>query len=229
MVVNKEKKQFLILGAICSLITATCYFFVVICAFFSPASVASYVASNQYFEQFEPYKHYFVFLKSVMLVGDASTIGIIVAFFKLFKLKNQSLFTFFTVLSILGLGIGMYQSILDATQLPHLAAEYARSSESVRHVIIAFGIASPAVYLLSMAIPGLWFLNLAISLKKELPKFVFLLLLLWGFGNLITPVAHIFIIIWMIYSIAAGACLISPFWGIYLYRYFIGKAKKLGK
>ena len=226
---KQEKLQFLKIGASCAMITAICYFFIVICAFFSPASVASYVASNEYFKQFEPYKHYFVVLKSMMLIGDASTIGLIISFFKLHKLKNQSIFTCLTVLAVIGLGVGMYQSILDATQLPHLAAEYAKASESVKHVIIAFGIASPAVYILSMALPGLWFLTLAMGLKKELPKFLFYLLLLWGLGNFVTPAAHIFIIIWMIYTIAAVACLVSPFWGIYLCKYFLAKAKKLGK
>ena len=44
--------------------------------------------------------------------------------------------TFFSVLAIIGLGVGVFQSVLDMTMVPYLADQYANGSNVIQDVII---------------------------------------------------------------------------------------------
>ena len=80
--------------------------------------------------------------------------------------------TVFSILGIIGCGVGVFQSVLDMTMVPYLADQYAAGSSVVKEVIIAFGVANPAIYIASLGLPGLWFIFvsvLAIS-NKSIPK-----------------------------------------------------------
>ena len=55
-------------------------------------------------------------------------------------------------------GVGVFQSVLDMTMVPYLADQYAAGSEVVKEVIIAIGVANPAIYIASLGLPGMWFI-----------------------------------------------------------------------
>ena len=215
------------MGAVCAYIAGFSYFLIVICAFLSPTSVASYVTSKQYFLDFESYKYYFIFLKSVMVVANAAIIGVVLAVFKLREPENEGWVTLLSLLAVIGLGIGMLQSVLDATQVPHLALEYENSPSVIQHVIIAFGVANPALYILSLGVPGIWFIYINLLYLKKFPGFLVILGVAWGIGNITTVFAHLFVVIWLIYCIAGGALIAAPLWSIWQARFLLGKAKQI--
>lgn len=215
------------MGGVCAYISGICYILIVICAFNSPTSVASYVASNQYFIDFESYQTIFIFLKCLMIIANASMIGVVTSIYTLKRVKHEGILTLFALLAIIGLGIGMLQSVLDATQVPHLAAEYDSSPPAVQHVIIAFGVANPAIYALSLGVPGIWFIIMSVVHARQFPKFLVILGIAWGIGNITTVIAHMFVLIWLIYLVAGGALVAAPFWSIWQSRYLWKKAREL--
>ena len=217
------------MGAICACIASFSYVLIVICALLSPQAVASYVASKTYFIEFESYENYFIFLKCLMLIANAAMMGVVIALYQLREIKYEGWVTFFSLISIVGLGIGMLQSILDATQVPHLAMEYEKSSEAIRHVIIAFGVANPAIYTISLGCPGIWFILINILYIKKFPNFLVVLGVAWGIGSIATVIAHLFVIIWLIYFVAASALIAAPLWGVWQARYLLKKANQLEK
>lgn len=211
-------------GAWCAYITGASYVFIVICAFMSPSSVASYVTSAQYFKAFKDYMPIFVALKLVMMVANGAMVGVVASFYALRRPKYHGVMTLFSLLAIIGLGVGMLQSIQDATVAPHLAEAYYAADVATQKVIIAFGVANPAIYGLSLGLPGIWFIIvslLALS-NPKIPRLLVLLGLIWGIGNITTVVAHVFVLIWLIYLVAFGALIAAPIWsiweGIYLWR-----------
>ena len=214
-------------GGICAWIAGMCYVLIVICAFFSPTSIASYVTSNQYFVDFKSYENYFVFLKCLMVIANGAMVGVVAAIYCLKKVKHTGILTLFTLLAIIGLGIGMFQSILDATQVPHLAEKYNISPPEIQHVIIAFGVANPAIYILSLGVPGIWFVLVSFLHIRQFPPFLVILGVAWGIGNITTVIAHMMVLIWLIYLVAGGALIAAPFWSIWQSRYLWKKAREL--
>lgn len=213
-------------GATCVAVAGICYFCIAVCALFSPKPIASYVASKYYFDDFQSYGHYFILLKYLMLIGNASFIGFVVAIFYLKNRPSNGWFILLTVLSIVGLGIGMLQSITDATNIPHLAKVYDNATAIIQHVIIAFGVANTAIYMLSMGLPGIWLIFLNFSLKKEFPLLLFLSGIAWGMGFVLTVFAHLLVILPLIYLIAWGALIGVPIWTFYQTRYLYHKYKE---
>ncbi|MCH9609194.1 MAG: hypothetical protein S4CHLAM45_04160 [Chlamydiales bacterium] len=215
------------MGSFCAWIAGICYILIVICAFFSPTSVASYVASDQYFVDFESYQSYFIFLKCLMIIANGALVGVVASIYSLKEAKYEGILTLFTLLAIIGLGIGMFQSVLDATQVPHLAAQYDASPPAIQHVIIAFGVANPAIYALSLGVPGVWFIVISLAHLRQFPKFLVFLGIAWGVGNIITVIAHMLVLIWLIYLVAGGALIAAPFWMVWQSHYLRTKAREL--
>lgn len=206
-------------GAISVLVTGICYIIIAVCALFAPKPVASYIASPYYFHDFELYQHYFILLKCLMFIANGSMIGFIISMYYLKNRPPSSLFILLTVLAIIGLGIGMLQSILDATKIPHLAREYENSSPIIQHVIIAFGVANPAIYMLSLGLPGIWMIFLNFIMRKNFHPFLTFSGIVWGIGSVITVIAHIFVIMPLIYLIGVGALLGVPVWTYFQIKY----------
>lgn len=211
---NLEKASIFKVGAICAFLVGICYVVIVILAFFSPTSIISYQANDQYFRDFYSYKNIFIVLKCIMVVANASLVGVVIAVYKLNNLKYKGIIAFFSLLAIIGLGIGMLQSLTDATVVPHLAKRYETSTPEVQHVIIAFGVANPAIYALSLGLPGLWFMIVSYSFRKSFSKLLVFLGMMWGLGNILTVVAHMLILTWLIYFIETGALILAPIWGV---------------
>lgn len=216
-------------GAVCAWVAGMSYVLIVLCAFLSPPSVASYHTSAQYFIDFENYQHYFIFLKWVMAIANGALIGVVASIYCLRHVKHEGFLTLFTLLALVGLGVGMFQSVVDATQVPHLAERYEVSSPDVQHVIIAFGVANPAIYVLSLGLPGIWFIAVGFSYMKQFPKFLTFLNIAWGLGNITTVIAHMAVLIWLIYLVAAGALVMAPFWSIWQARFLWKRAKACGQ
>ena len=224
---TRGKASLLRVGAFCAWVAGISYVLIVLCAFLSPPSVASYVTSKQYFVDFASYQSYFIFLKWVMAIANGAMVGVVAAIYSLRHVRHEGFLTLFTLLAIIGLGIGMYQSVVDATQVPHLAQEYDMAPPEVRHVIIAFGVANPAIYALSLGLPGLWFIIMSLSYVRIFPKFLVILGIAWGVGNITTVLAHMEVLIWLIYLVAFGALIAAPLWSYVQARFFIKKAREL--
>ncbi|MCH9627123.1 MAG: hypothetical protein K0U13_00685 [Chlamydiae bacterium] len=214
-------------GAVCAWIVGICYVLIVFCAFLSPASVASYVASVQYFKDFQSYHYSFILLKCLMVVANGAMVGVVMALYSIRLAKHEGSVLLFSVLALIGLGIGMFQSVVDATQIPHLAASYAASSAEIQHVIIAFGVANPAIYALSLGLPGLWFIVIGFYYRRLFPKFLVFLAVAWGLGNIVTVIAHLMILIWLIYLVAAGALVMAPLWTVWQSKFLLQQAKRM--
>ena len=214
------------LGTFSVVVAGCCYFLIAICALFSPKPIASYVASSTYFEDFRSYEPYFIFLKYLMLLGNISLIGFIVSVFHWKNRPSHAGFVLLTILAIVGLGIGMLQSISDATTIPHLAKVYDNASEILQHVIIAFGVATPAIYILSIGLPGIWLIVFNITFRKKFSLPLFLSGLAWGLGCILTVFAHLFVVLPLIYLIAWGALLGVPIWTFCQSRYMLSEYRK---
>ena len=159
-----------------------------------------------------------------MIIANSAFVGVIVAFHSLVRPKNYGAMTVFSILGIIGCGVGVFQSVLDMTMVPYLADQYVAGSSVVKEVIIAIGVANPAIYIASLGLPGLWFIFvsvLSIS-NKSIPKLLVFLGFMWGVGNIVTVFAHVAVIIWLIYLVAFGALCAAPVWsiweGLYLLR-----------
>ena len=205
------------IGAYCAFIAGACYSMIVICAFLSPSTIASYVTSHQYFEDFKSYRYIFIFLKFLMIIANASFVGVVLAFHSLCRAKNYGKMTLFSILAIIGLGVGVFQSVLDMTMVPYLATQYAIGSDVVKEVIIAIGVANPAIYIISLGFPGIWFIFVSVLAadNPNIPKLLVFLGFMWGVGNIVTVFAHVVIIIWLIYLVAFGALCAAPIWSIW--------------
>ena len=113
----QKKASLCRIGAYCAFIAGICYSLIVCCAFLSPSSIASYVTSPQYFSDFESYRPIFIFLKGLMIIANSAFVGVIVAFHSLVRPKNYGAMTVFSILGIIGCGVGVFQSV-DMTMVP---------------------------------------------------------------------------------------------------------------
>lgn len=217
MLEKQRKASICRIGAYCAFIAGICYSLIVCCAFLSPATIASYVTSAQYFEDFKSYRPIFIFLKCLMIIANSAFVGVVMAFHSLVRAKNYGKMTLFSVLAIIGLGVGVFQSVLDMTMVPYLADQYAMGSSVVKEVIIAIGVANPAIYIISLGFPGLWFIFVSVMAfdNKNIPRLLVFLGFMWGVGNIVTVFAHVVIIIWLIYLVAFGALCAAPIWSIW--------------
>ena len=216
-------------GAYCAFIAGACYSFMVCCAFLSPASIASYVTSPQYFDDFESYRPIFIGLKALMIVANAAFVGVVLAFHSLCRPANYGVMTVYSLLAIIGLGVGVFQSVVDMTMVPYLADQYAAGSSLIKEVIVALGVANPAIYIISLGFPGMWFVLVSIMAwnNPTIPRLLVCLGLLWGIGNIVTVIAHVLVIIWLIYLVAFGALCAAPIWSIWEGVYLLRAAKRM--
>jgi hypothetical protein len=211
-------------GGWCALIAGACYVGMVVCAFLLPPSIASYVATEAFFADFVGNESIFIALKCLMLVASGAMIGVTIAFFGLSREESYGLMAWVTVMALIGYGVNMLQSVQDIGMIPHLVTEYGRSPEGTRSVIRAIGVTNVAWFALSMGLPGIWFVvvSLRAITNRYIPRILLVFGLLWGVGNLLTVVAHILVILPLIYLVAAGAMVIAPLWsiaeGVYLLR-----------
>ena len=222
-------------GSYCCLLAGIAYILIVYCAFLSPDSIASYVTSPTYFEEFQYYEPIFVFLKWTMLAANLAMIGVVCAFHALRRDENEGLMSWLSTIAIIGFGIGMYQSVQDLSMVPYLAEQYSKGDALIREVIIALGVANPMVYVISLGLPGVWFIGVSWRAldNPNIPKHLILLGFLWGCGNITTVFAHAFVIIPLIKLVAYGALLFAPLWSIsqalFLHKTAIKLAKKKKK
>ena len=204
-------------GAICALAAGILYICIVVCALFSPSSIATYIASEAYFKDFLSYRPVFITLKWLMLFANAAMIGVVCTFYALHRDETHGLMTWVSVIAIVGFSVGMIQSVQDVSMIPYMADRYASGNEMVREMIVTFGIANPAIFVLSMGFPGLWFVIVSLQAWSNpfIPKHLVILGLLWGFGNITTVIAHVFYILELIYLVAWGALVFAPLWSIF--------------
>jgi hypothetical protein len=216
MPLSMQERSITRFGGLCSLGAGACFFLVVCCAFLSPESVISYEASDQYFSDFKSYRPIFVLLKWLLFFANLSMVGVACAFFSLRREKYHGLMTWITSVAIIGFGVGMLQSVQDLSMVPYLADQYAAGTPTVREVIIALGVANPALYILSLGLPGFWFLLVSARAmdNPEIPKHLVILGFLWGVGNLLTVIAHLFVIIRLLRLVTLGASVFAPMWSI---------------
>ena len=204
-------------GAICAFVAGACYLAIVICAIMLPSSIASYVTSPQYFKDFASNKGLFMFLKALMMISNAAFVGVVIAFHALCRPVNFGKMTFFSALAIIGLGVGVFQSVADMTMVPYLAEQYALGSQVVKDVIVSLGVSNPSLYIVTLGFPGLWFILVSLMAlnNPDIPKLLVALGLLWGIGNIVTVIAHVMVMIWLIYMVALGALCAAPIWSIW--------------
>ncbi|RAP33130.1 hypothetical protein DID77_03520 [Candidatus Marinamargulisbacteria bacterium SCGC AG-439-L15] len=216
-------------GAYCALTAGALYVCIVCCAFLSPASIASYVTSEQYFLDFQSYRPIFIFLKWLMLFANMAMVGVVSCFHSLHRDETHGLMTILSTLAIIGFGVGMYQSVQDLSMVPYLADQYESANQLVRDVIIAIGVANPSIYIITLGLPGIWFI--AVSLlawdNPDIPRGLLILGIMWGSGNIMTVIAHVLIIIELIYLVAFGALVFAPLWSIYEGIFLLRVVKKL--
>ena len=74
-------------------ITGISYTLIVCCAFLSPPSIASYVASPDYFTDFLSYQPIFITLKALMIIANSAFVGVIIAFHSLVRQKHYGSMT----------------------------------------------------------------------------------------------------------------------------------------
>ena len=220
-----SKKDFFKLGVICSVVVSLSYFIVVILALFSPKSVITYQASSTYFNQFDGYQVMFIILKCLLLVANVAMIGVIITIHMIKHIQLNGWVIFLSILAILGLGIGMYQSVKDATQVPHLAEAYKVANLELKQVIIAFGVANPAIYALSLGLPGIWFVFINWHCRFIFSKPLVILGMAWGVGSLCVVIAHLFVLVGLIYFIEAGSLIAVPLWGVFQTHFFYKQYK----
>lgn len=204
------------MGAYCALIAGLCYALMTVCAFLMPASIASYVASPDYFTDFPRIKPLFIFLKILMLISSAAMIGVVATFFGLHREENYGIMVWASLMAVIGYSFNMLQSIQDMSMIPYLVEQYQHVDANTQEIIQVLGVTNIAWFVLSLGLPGIWFI--VVSLKAlnnpRIPRILVLLGLLWGAGNILTVVAHVLVIIPLIYLVAAGALIFAPLWSI---------------
>jgi len=170
------------MGAYCSLVAGLCYGLMTICAFLMPASIASYVANEHYFTDFPRIQPVFIFLKILMLISSAAMIGVVATFFGLSREKNYGLMVWSSLMAIIGYSFNMLQSVQDMSMIPYLVKQYQHVDANTQHIIQVLGVTNVAWFILSLGLPGIWFI--VVSLKAlnnpQIPRLLVLLGLLWG-------------------------------------------------
>jgi hypothetical protein len=226
--ITKKQSELCRWGAYCAFVSGICYVLIVGCAMLSPASIASYVASPTYFNDFKSYQSIFIFLKAIMMLANASFVGVILAFHSLVRSDNYGKMTVISVIAIIGLGVGIFQSVIDMTMVPYLADQYYNGNDLVKHMIIVLGVANPSIYIVSLGFPGMWFMVvswMAVT-NPHIPRPLVMLGFIWGLGNIATVIAHVFVMIWLIQLVAFGALIAAPIWSIWEGFFLLNMAKK---
>jgi len=215
-------------GSICALICGLAYICVTICALFSPESIISYIASEEYFKDFQSYQPIFIGLKGLLFIANMSLIGVVITFYTLSREENKPFMAWLSILAIIGFGIGMFQSIQDMTMIPYLAEQYQSSNDIIKETLITIGIANPAWYMVSLGLPGIWFIAISLMALNNtyIPKWLILLGLAWGSGSIITAFAHLIVHILLIKLVTYGALVVAPLWSISEAIYLQRAAKK---
>ena len=156
-------------------------------------------------------------------------IGVVSAFASLVRKKNTGPVIWVSALAIIGYGIGLYQSILDITVIPNLVHAYLNKGDYIKEVIAIFGFSNPALYVLSMGLPGVWFITVSlIAINNQMiPRGLILLGILWGIGGVVTAVAHTIVILPLIYLVAVGAMFFAPLWSIWEGFFLLKVSKNL--
>ena len=86
---NNQNQNYLKVGAVCASILCVCYLVIIVLALFSPVSVMTYHVDSRYFSDFNSYKNLFVWLKFMMVIANASLVGVVIAIYKLKELNNH--------------------------------------------------------------------------------------------------------------------------------------------
>ncbi|RAP28179.1 hypothetical protein DID76_04685 [Candidatus Marinamargulisbacteria bacterium SCGC AG-414-C22] len=217
-------------GAYCAIIAGLCYAVLTVFAFLLPPSIASYIASEQYFIDFKHIKYLFLTLKLFHSVANLAMIGVVLVFLSLVRDSNYGVVLWVTIVAILGYSVGIFQNIQDASVIPHLALQYDTGNVMLREFIIAIGVANPFVFIVSLGLPGIWFIVVSFLgfTNKSIPRLLIVLGFLWGVGNIMTAIAHAFVIIDLIYLVAFGAFVFAPLWG-FLEGYYLFQLIKQNK
>ncbi len=205
------------MGAYCALVAGVCYSLMTVCAFLMPASIASYVANEHYFTDFPRIQPIFIFLKILMFISSAAMIGVVATFFGLHRDKNYGIMVWSSLMAIIGYSFNMLQSVQDMSMIPYLVKQYQHVDVNTQHIIQVLGVTNVAWFILSLGLPGIWFIVVSIKAlnNPQIPRLLVLLGLLWGIGNILTVVAHMLVILPLIYLVAAGALIFAPLWSIY--------------
>ncbi|PWJ39981.1 DUF4386 family protein [Sediminitomix flava] len=203
-------------GAYFNFVAGFCYLAMTICAFILPSSIATYLPTDAYFQEFPDYKYLFITLKYLMILGNLAMLGVILAIYRVTRPENKSTVTWLSLIAIIGYGISFFQSVEDMSRIPYLVEQYNLGNENIRHSIKTFGITNLHLFILSMGFPGIWAIGIACLAYSNpvVPKYVVFFGFLFGLGNITTVFAHVLVILPLIYLVALGAFIFTPCWAI---------------
>ena len=136
MQLSETQRGYAKLGAICALGAGLCYAILTLLAFIIPSSIATYVASPQYFEDFKNIKGLFLSLKTIHSAANIAMIGVVLSFLSLCRDKYKAIVTWVSCLAIIGYAIGLFQNIEDIQMIPKLAAQYQLNNSYLQETII---------------------------------------------------------------------------------------------
>ena len=121
------------------------------------------------------------------------------------------------VVALVGYGVGMLQAVQDISVIPMLAEKYMVGSDLVKEMILTMGVSNPSLFIITLGLPGIWFLVISYEAlsNKYIPNLLILLGFMWGVGNIVTAVAHALVILPLIYLVALGALIFAPLWSIF--------------
>lgn len=230
MTLTERQISFCKFGAYCAIIAGLCYAILTIFAFLLPPSIATYIATDQYFIDFKNVKYMFLALKFFHSAANLAMIGVVISFLSFCRDKNYAVVLWCTIIAIIGYAVGIFQNIQDASVIPHLATQYELGDAAIKQSIISFGVSNPFLFIVSLGLPGIWFIVVsAIGLSNNtIPKLLIILGLLWGCGNILTAIAHSLVILELIYLVAFGAFVFAPLWG-FMEGYYLFKLTKQEK
>ncbi len=204
-------------GAYCCFSAGAIFSVISLLAFFMPSSIATYQPTERYFADFASIQPLFISLKILLFLANLAMIGVVTAFASLVRAKNSGPIIWVSAIAIIGYGIGLYQSVLDITVIPSLVQSYLQGDPYIQKIIQVFGFSNPALYILSMGLPGIWFITVSLlAITNHLiPRGLIVLGVLWGVGGIITAIAHTIVILPLIYLVAMGAIIFAPIWSIW--------------
>lgn len=230
MTLSEQQISLCKFGAYSAIIASISYAIVTLLALSLPPSIATYLASPQYFIDFKEIKHIFLTLKTVHSIANLGMIGVVVTFLSLCRKKHYGLIVWCTLIAIIGYAVGIFQNIQDASLIPHLAKQYEIGTPLMQQTILTLGIANPFLFIISLGFPGIWFIVVSLigHSNKHIPTTLIYLGLLWGIGNIVTAVAHALMFINLIYLIALGALIFAPIWG-FMEAFYLFKLIKINQ
>ncbi len=213
---DNERKGFCKFGGICAII-AGCLYLITVCLVFAlPATVSAYEATDTFFQVFPRFKTLFVSMKCCISLANMAMIGVILTFMMLCRQKNKAFVTWVSILGIIGYALGLAKDMQDMTLIPRLVEQYHLNGDSIKVMIKAIGLSNPKLFLLSLGLPGIWFIVVSIlgATNKYIPKLLILLGICCGVGNILTAIAFSFGLMPILYMVALGALICAPAWGI---------------